>query len=395
MKIYKVGGCIRDELMNIKPKDIDYVVVGSTSLEMTNLGYKNAGKFFPVFFHPETGDEYALARTEISTGPSYTDFKVDHNPDITLEEDLKRRDLTINSIAKNETDEFVDPFDGMTDVKNKVFRMTSPKAFAEDPVRILRLARFAARFGPEWTIDPATILVAACCDLSGLQADRIQKELSRALMEPYPRLFFDTLVEVNALHKVFPEIDLMRYSRESPKYHGEGNTYEHTMLVLTEIRNMQGYTYERAIAALLHDMGKTRSKQAPKFHGHENHLDMVTDFCNKYRCTSSARKLATVFMKNHMKLHNLRVMKPIKIVRLLEQIKNYFPDVLALGYADDYGRITDIPRDMTALSHLTVQFEQFKSVKITQDEILGKSGKQIAQYLERKRSEFVKKQKVN
>ena len=389
MEIYEVGGCIRDELMGITPKDRDYVVVGSTPEEMIELGYKQVGESFPVFLS-ETGDEYALARTEISIGPSHTDFKVDFSSEVTLEQDLKRRDLTINAIAKSEDGVIHDPYNGIKHIESKIFRVTSSQSFEEDPLRVLRLARFAARFGPEWTIDPSTKLIAARMDLSTLNGDRIQKELIRALMEPYPVLFFKTLVELNALHKVFPELNNLRFSPEKLEYHGERDTFAHTMLVLKVTRALDGCTEDRMIAALLHDFGKMRSHEAPRFVGHENEIQMVDDFCEKYRCTASARSLARMFMKYHMRLHNLRKMKPVKIVRLIKAISRNIDDIIMLGIADHMGRIAKDTQEIGHLERLKDQHDVVMSIRLTESEMQGLSGEAIGMKLEQKRVKALK-----
>jgi len=196
MKIYRVGGSVRDELMGIEPKDHDFLVTGSSFQEMLSLGFKQVGKSFPVFLHPETGDEYALARRERSTGPGHSDFAVEFTPDVTVEEDLRRRDLTINSIALDlETGEYIDPYGGREDIKNKILRHTSD-AFAEDPLRPLRVARFLARFGPSWTVAPElmSVIGAMSHTASDLQLDRVHQEAKRAFTEKYPYMFTDFII---------------------------------------------------------------------------------------------------------------------------------------------------------------------------------------------------------
>ena len=209
MKIYTVGGAVRDTLMGLTPKDVDYLVTGSTPEEMNALGYKQVGADFPVFLHPDTGEEYALARTERKSGRGYNGFITDFNPNVTVFQDLERRDLTINAIAQNEAGGLIDPFLGAQDIDNRVLRHVS-SAFADDPVRVLRLARFHARYGPEWEIAPETLSFCACMvanrELEYLTRERVVAELHKALHSPYPDLFFKLLIEINAMEVLFPEI---------------------------------------------------------------------------------------------------------------------------------------------------------------------------------------------
>jgi tRNA nucleotidyltransferase (CCA-adding enzyme) len=207
MKIYMVGGAVRDKLMGIKPKDVNFVVVGSSPEEMVTNGLKQVGADFPVFLD-EIGVEYALARTERKTGPGHSGFETNHGKDVTLEEDLARRDLTINAIAEDEDGNIIDPFGGQADIQNKVLRHVSA-AFSDDPVRVLRLARFRARFG-DWKIEPATSYLCRRMvrngELNHLTSERVLKEMEKALGEPYPHLFFETLAEIGALQVIMPEI---------------------------------------------------------------------------------------------------------------------------------------------------------------------------------------------
>lgn len=209
MKTYLVGGAVRDILLGQDPKDLDYVVTGSSPGEMLNRGFKQVGADFPVFLHPDTGEEYALARTERKTGAGYNGFDTYFAPDVTIEEDLGRRDLTINAMAMNEDGNLIDPYHGKQDLQTKVLRHTT-EAFAEDPVRVLRLARFHARFGPEWIIAWDTLdlcrLMVDRGDLNHLTKERVWKELEKALGEPHPELFFQTLAMFGALEVLFPEI---------------------------------------------------------------------------------------------------------------------------------------------------------------------------------------------
>ena len=311
MKTYLCGGAVRDMLMGLEPKDRDYVVVGSSPSDMLAAGFSQVGADFPVFLHPETGDEYALARREKKTGTGYLGFTSEFGVDVTLEEDLGRRDLTINSMALEEdpSDRFWgyrlhDPFNGEDDLDDKVLRHTS-NAFEEDPVRVLRLARFRARLGSEWTVAPETVsLVASMAKrgvLNELTAERVWKELSRALMEPHPRLFFDTLLECDALHVLFPEVYRLKTALEARRWHPEGDAYEHTMLVLTQAAN-KWFDMEARLACLVHDFGKglTRRDQLPKHYGHEmSGVAVAKSFCDRLTVPSKMRDRAMKTTRYH------------------------------------------------------------------------------------------------
>jgi len=320
-----VGGAVRDMLMGIEPKDIDYVVVGATPDYMENvLGMKRVGQDFPVFLD-ENGDEYALARRERSTGEGYVDFQFEVDG-VSLAEDLLRRDLTINAIAKNkDIGNIFDPYGGRADIEDKIFRPVSD-AFMEDPVRVLRVARLRARYGADWTLsDELRIMVKKMVKkgvLSNLQPDRVWKEMSRALMEPNPRLFFDTLYELDALHVVFPEIYKMLTSLEPIFYHPEKNTYEHTMLVLTQAANF-GYDIETRFSCLMHDIGKTLTTfdKFPAHYGHDiKGVELVEQFGHKYKIPSKMIKIAKFATRYHMYGHKLGEMNPKTIVKMFDEI---------------------------------------------------------------------------
>ena len=257
MKIYTVGGAVRDVLMRRPVHDRDFVVVGSTVEEMLSLGFKPVGKDFPVFLHPETRQEYALARTERKVAPGYKGFVFHASPDVTLEEDLLRRDLTINAMAMSEDGELVDPFGGRKDIEAKVFRHVSD-AFSEDPVRILRLARFAARF-TDFTVAPETMdlmkKMVASGEVDALVPERIWKELSQGLMEEQPSRMIMILHECGALARLFPEIEALWHVPQPEQYHPEIYAGKHTMLAL-DYAARQNYPLTVRFAVLLHDVGK-------------------------------------------------------------------------------------------------------------------------------------------
>lgn len=323
METYLVGGAVRDLLMGKEPKDRDYVVVGSTPEQMKLYGFKQVGADFPVFLHPVTGDEYALARTERKVGKGYNGFKTDFAPNVTLTDDLARRDFTINAVARRDIGVNVDPFDGMGDVRAKVLRHVTDEGFVEDPVRVLRGARFMARFGPDWTVADETLhlmrKMVAHGMLDELTPERVWKEMSRALTEAHPRLFFDTLRDVDALPVLFPEIHRLTECKEHPKWHPEGDSYEHTMLVLTQAALQFPGDLEAAFCALVHDFGKGAipDEEHPRFLGHDaKGVPLVDEFSNKWTVPADLRETAKVATKYHMRGHLFTTMTPKAYVKM-------------------------------------------------------------------------------
>ena len=275
MKIYLVGGAVRDQLLGLEVHERDYVVVGSTPDEMLELGYKSVGKDFPVFLHPETKEEYALARLERKVSAGYTGFTTDCSKNVTLEDDLKRRDLTINAIAQDTEGNIIDPYNGQADLNNRILKHVSP-AFTEDPVRILRLARFAARFAKlGFTVDAKTNnlmkLMVEDGEVDSLVAERVWRETERALGEDAPQVFFEVLNNCGALKKLFPEIYNLYGVPNPPKHHPEIDTGIHTMMVLEQAAKLSNNPRVR-FAALVHDLGKATTPKDlwPSHHGHEH-----------------------------------------------------------------------------------------------------------------------------
>lgn len=344
--------------MGREPKDCDYVVVGATEQEMLDAGFSKVGADFPVFLHPETGDEYALARREWKTGKGYTGFTCEFGTDVTLEEDLSRRDLTMNAmavevfrgVAELTPLSLVDPFNGFADLRNKVLRHVSDDAFVEDPVRVLRLARFAARM-PDFTVAKDTLMLVNQMAHSGvlgeLQKDRVWKEMSRALVETEPRKFFDTLQDADALWAVFPEVDALEGALENPKWHPEGNAYEHTMLVLTAASKLNPGSVEAAFFALVHDFGKalTPKELMPKHHGHDfKGVPVVEQFAARVGAPSKLTKHAKMVTLHHMKMHLLDKMKASTFVKMFMEMDAFRDEevvehLMWLGAADHRGRL--------------------------------------------------------
>lgn len=379
MKVYIVGGAVRDMIMGLDPQDKDYVVVGSTSESMIEDGFEKVGADFPVFLHPETRDEYALARREKKTGTGYLGFETEFGPDVTLEEDLSRRDLTINSIAYETSGYggYIDPFNGQDDIKNKILRHTSD-AFQEDPVRVLRIARFRARFGNDWKIANDTKDLIHAMGKKGvlneLQAERVWKELSRALMEPHPRLFFDTLLECDVLHILFPEVYALCSAMESRKWHPEGNAYEHTMLVLTQATRYefgQDFGLLLRMAALVHDFGKgiTPKDKLPKHYGHDvNGVPIVHDFCNRLTVPTLIRDRVKKATRYHMRMHELQKINPKTYINMFMDMGSWNDETTVdllywTGIVDERGRLGSEGADIDHLQMLPYVWNEVRKVK--------------------------------
>lgn len=373
--IYLCGGAVRDMLLGLEPKDKDYVVVGSSVDEMLAAGFEKVGADFPVFLHPETGDEYALARREKKTGTGYLGFTSEFGVDVTLEEDLGRRDISINSMALDENGNLIDPFNGQQDLENKVLRHTS-NAFEEDPVRVLRLARFRARFGPEWAVAPETReLVAKMAKkgvLNELTAERVWKELSRALMEPRPRLFFDTLLECDALHVLFPEVYRLKTALEARRWHPEGDAYEHTMLVLQQGSSIAPVDrLDIMLACLCHDFGKglTPRDKLPKHYGHDvSGVPVVEAFCNRLTVPVKMRDAAMSATRYHMCMHKLKELNAKTIVKMFDDmgVKNDPRKATVLywvGICDHRGRLGHENADPSHLGYFLHLWKSYNSVK--------------------------------
>lgn len=375
MKTYLVGGAVRDMMMGLEPKDKDYVVVGSSSSDMLAAGFSQVGADFPVFLHPETGDEYALARREKKTGTGYLGFTSEFGVDVTLEEDLGRRDLTINSMAYEMSGfgSYIDHFNGQQDLENKVLRHTS-NAFQEDPVRVLRLARFRARLGSDWTVAPETVSLVASMAKKGvlneLTAERVWKELSRALEEEFPRLFFDTLLECDALHVLFPEVYRLKTALEARRWHPEGDAYEHTMLVLTQAAE-SNFDLETRLACLVHDFGKglTPRDQLPKHYGHEvSGVKVAKDFCDRLTVPAKMRDRVMKTTRYHMHMHKLDTLNPKTWVNMFMDMDAFRdPDVVlllwAVGVCDENGRLGSEDAPTEHLMKVRQVFERVRAVR--------------------------------
>lgn len=321
MQVYCVGGAVRDELLGLSVQDRDFVVVGSTPTEMELAGYKPVGKDFPVFLHPNTRDEYALARTERKTAKGYKGFQVHADPDVTLEQDLARRDLTINAIAKDESGHLIDPYSGIQDLKDKVLRHVSP-AFSEDPVRILRAARFAARF-IDFDVAPATMNLMREMvekgEVDALVPERVWQEISKGLMEEKPSRMFEVLRACGALKKIMPELDALWGVPQPANHHPEIDTGVHVMMVIDYAASKQ-YQLPVRFAALMHDLGKgtTPKDLLPRHIGHEQRsVDLLQVLCKRLRVPNDCKELAHIVAKFHGKVHQVEEMRPETLLKFL------------------------------------------------------------------------------
>ena len=348
LQIYCVGGAVRDELLGLPVKDRDWVVVGGTPQALIDQGFRPVGKDFPVFLHPDTHEEYALARTERKTGAGYKGFVFHSAPDVTLEEDLHRRDLTVNAIARTAEGALIDPLNGLADLRNRVLRHAGP-AFVEDPVRILRVARFAARFS-DFTIAPETLALMRSMveagEVDALVPERVWQELSRGLMEAKPSRVFDTLRACGALARLMPELDRLWGVPQRADYHPEVDTGVHVMMVIDAAARAGGSLPVR-FAALTHDLGKgeTPADILPRHIGHEaRSVALVQAVCARLRVPAEARDLARIVAREHGLIHRVSELRAATLLTLLERMDalrrpGRLDEVLAACEADARGRL--------------------------------------------------------
>ena len=329
MHVFLVGGAVRDILLNIPSPDRDWVVVGGTPDKMVAAGFKPVGKDFPVFLHPQTNEEYALARQERKTGKGYKGFTFHTSPDITLEEDLLRRDLTINAIAQSAEGEFLDPFNGQQDIHDKILRHVSP-AFAEDPVRVLRVARFAARFhhlGFRIAAETYALMqsIVASGEIDHLVQERVWKEFSRALSEQSPSVFIEVLRDCGALKRLMPELDMLFGIPQPEKHHPEIDTGLHSLLSLDRCAQLTP-SAEARFAALIHDLGKglTPPKKWPSHHGHEQAgTPLVVALCDRLGAPNSFRDLALGVAEFHTHGHRALELTAKTLLTTLQRLDAY------------------------------------------------------------------------
>jgi len=349
MQIYLVGGAVRDRQLGLPVRERDWVVVGATKEELEALGYRRVGRSFPVYLHPETGEEYALARTETKTGPGYRGFETHADKAVTLEEDLRRRDLTINAMAEDADGNIIDPYGGRDDLKNLVLRHVSD-AFREDPVRILRVARFAARFSAlgfrvaDETLEIMREMVSAG-EADALIPERAWRETESALGEVRPEVFFEILREVGALAVVYPELDALFGVPQPPRWHPEIDTGVHVLMTLRQAAELTTSTEVR-FAVLVHDLGKgtTPKEILPKHTGHEvRSVNLIVGLCDRLSVPNRYRELAIPVARYHGLCHRAAELRPRTILRILEAVDSFrrperFAGFLAACEADARGR---------------------------------------------------------
>jgi tRNA nucleotidyltransferase (CCA-adding enzyme) len=349
MQIYLVGGAVRDEQLGISPKERDWCVVGATPDELKADGYRQVGKDFPVFLHPKSKEEYALARTERKTAPGYHGFAFDFSPDVSLEDDLSRRDLTINAIAKDDDGKLIDPYGGLPDIKNKVLRHVSD-AFGEDPVRILRVAKFAARFSAlGFKIAGETMMLMRnmvdAGEVDALVPDRVWRETEEALRGSNARVFFEVLRNCGALQRLFPEVDGLFGVPQPEKWHPEIDTGLHTMMVLDQAEALSN-DVEVRFAALTHDLGKgtTPVDALPSHPGHEARgARLIRELADRYPVPNICRDLGALVAEMHTHCHRALELRSETIIKLFEKCDAFrrperFEQFLIACEADARGR---------------------------------------------------------
>jgi tRNA nucleotidyltransferase (CCA-adding enzyme) len=414
MDIYMVGGAVRDALLGLPVQDHDWVVVGATPEALIARGYLPVGKDFPVFLHPETREEYALARTERKTARGYRGFAVHAEPDVTLEQDLARRDLTINSIAAPSRNPdatagfdpdfsaLIDPFGGQRDIRDKVLRHVTG-AFREDPVRILRVARFAARF-PDFSVAPETMALMQAMvaegEVDALVAERVWQELSRGLMEKTPSRMFEVLRESGALQKLLPEVARLWGVPQPAAHHPEVDTGVHLMMVLDLSAQLEGSLAVR-FACLCHDLGKgtTAADVLPRHLGHEaRSAQLLKDVCERLRVPVDCREMADVVAREHGNIHRSESLGAAALVRLFERCDAFrkpqrFADVLLACECDARGRLglenSPYPQRARLLEALSTAQAVDTHQLALEAQAAGRGGQQIGEAIHKARVKAV------
>ena len=399
-RVYLVGGAVRDELLSLPVHERDWVVVGATPEELQGKGYRQVGASFPVFLHPESGEEYALARTERKQGHGYHGFTVDFHPGVTLEEDLERRDLTVNAMARDGKGTLIDPFGGRRDIDARVLRHVSP-AFREDPLRVLRVARFAARLAPlGFTVHPSTLqLMREICEsgeLAHLVPERAWSEIARSMAVPRPGVFIEVLRACGALEVLLPEVDCLFGIPQPEKYHPEIDTGLHVLMTMN-LAAREGRGPEVVFALLLHDLGKgvTPRDQWPSHIGHEQKgVPLVRAVCDRFRAPSSYRDLAVRVAGMHLRCHRLLEMRPDTVMRLIEDADlvrrpQGVDDFLHACEADFRGRKGLEDRPYPQADRLRAALDAAQKVQARDLDMSGLEGKQVGEKLRRARIEAI------
>ena len=396
MRVYLVGGAVRDRLLGLAVRERDWVVVGATPEELVRLGYQPVGREFPVFLHPATHEEYALAREERKVGPGYRGFTTQFAPTVTLEEDLRRRDLTINAMAEDENGALIDPYGGTADLAARRLRHVS-EAFVEDPVRILRVARFAARFaGLGFRVADETLALMSRIVDAGeartLVPERVWQETERALAEAHPDVFFETLRASGALAVIFPEIDALFGVPQPPRWHPEIDTGVHVMLAL-KYAAAHGASGAVRFAVLTHDLGKAQTPRAdwPSHHGHEEFgVPLIEDLCDRLKVPNTHRELAILAARQHTQVHRALELRPATVLTLLEKSDAFrrterFDELLLACEADARGRTGREDAPYPQAAYLREALAAAAGVTLSESERRGLEGAEIGTELRRRR----------
>lgn len=405
MQIYLVGGAVRDQLLNYPVKDKDYLVTGATVEQMLELGYQQVGKSFPVFLHPDSNQEYALARTELKEGEGYTGFICDFSPEITLEQDLIRRDLTINAMAQHMDGTLLDPYNGVQDLQDKLLRHVSP-AFVEDPLRVLRVARFAARYHHlGFKVADETLMlmreIAKSGELKTLVAERVWQETQSALSEQSPHIFFQVLKQCHGLKEVFPELDQLWGVPNPEKWHPEIDSGVHTMMVLEQAALLSDSLPMR-FAALTHDLGKALTPKAkwPSHHGHEKTgLTPIAQLCDRIKAPNEYRELAMLVSEYHTHCHKAFELKPSTVIKLFDSLDVWrkaerFELFLLACTADLRGRTGFENNEYPQANYLFACFQQANKVSVQEIIKQGFKGATIREQLNIERASAIKNVKA-
>lgn len=406
MQIYKVGGAVRDRLLGQPVKDIDWLVVGATVEQMLAQGFRPVGDDFPVFLHPQTGEEYALARTERKSGQGYGGFTFFASPDVSIEADLIRRDLTINAMAEDEQGQLYDPYGGQRDLQARLLRHVSP-AFAEDPLRVLRVARFAARYAPlGFRVAKETLALmrklSESGELQALTAERSWKEISRALMEPRPDVFFQVLRDCGALNKLLPEVDALFGVPQTALHHPEIDTGVHLLMVLQQCAaHAQPLTVRWA--CLLHDLGKGNTPAAdwPRHIAHEvRGLKLVRAVNARCKAPKDCQELALLVCEYHTHGHRALELKPSTLLELLQSFDIYrrpqrFAEFVAACEMDARGRLGFEQREYPQAAYLLHAADAARAVAVQPLLAQGLKGEELGAALKHERLQALKAYKSN
>lgn len=412
MKVYLVGGAVRDQLLGLPVKDRDWIVIGAVPATLLSLGYQQVGKDFPVFLNPKTKEEYALARTERKAGAGYTGFICDFSPTITLEQDLIRRDLTINAMAQSEDGEIIDPYGGKQDLENRILRHISP-AFSEDPLRVLRVARFAARYHSlGFKIASETLALMAELAQSGelqhLTAERVWLETEKALNEKNPEIYFETLHKTGALSVLFPEIDALYGVPNPVKHHPEVDSFIHTMLVLEQAVNLtknNPILNKSAVrfAAICHDLGKALTPQniLPHHYGHEQAgIKPTRSLCKRLKVPSYFQELAELTCEFHTHIHKAFELRAETVITLFNRFDVWrkpqrFQEFLQVCLADTRGRTGFEKKDYPQINYINQLLQAANEVDVQQVIADGFEKQEIRNELTKRRILAVKQTKAN